>query len=63
MSVDASLIDLLPEDDLALASVLKSPLFGLDDKDLFGIAWQRKGSATNGRCPSRWCACRRAPRC
>ena len=35
---------LLPDDDLALASVLKSPLFGLDDNDLFKIAWQRKGS-------------------
>ncbi len=28
---------LLPEDDLALATVLKSPLFGLDDDDLFMI--------------------------
>ncbi len=35
---------LLPDDDLALASVLKSPLFGLDDADLFEIAWQRKTS-------------------
>jgi ATP-dependent helicase/nuclease subunit A len=35
---------LLPVDDLALASVLKSPLFDLDDDDLFEIAWQRKGS-------------------
>jgi ATP-dependent helicase/nuclease subunit A len=35
---------LLPEDDLALATVLKSPLFGLDDDDLFTLAWQRKGS-------------------
>src|SRR5213079_3623423 len=35
---------LLPQDDLALATVLKSPLFGLDDDDLFAIAWQRKGS-------------------
>ena len=32
---------LLPEDDLALASVLKSPLFGLGDNELFGIAWNR----------------------
>lgn len=32
---------LLPEDDLALASVLKSPLFGLSDDDLFKIAWDR----------------------
>jgi ATP-dependent helicase/nuclease subunit A len=35
---------LLPDDDLALATVLKSPLLGLDDDDLFEIAWQRKGS-------------------
>jgi ATP-dependent helicase/nuclease subunit A len=35
---------LLPQDDLALATALKSPLFGLDDDDLFKLAWQRKGS-------------------
>jgi ATP-dependent helicase/nuclease subunit A len=35
---------LLPDDDLALASVLKSPLFGLDDEQLFRIAWNRKGT-------------------
>jgi ATP-dependent helicase/nuclease subunit A len=35
---------LLPVDDLALATVLKSPLFDLDDDDLFEIAWKRKGS-------------------
>ncbi|MGE9008250.1 double-strand break repair helicase AddA [Leptospira interrogans] len=35
---------LLPQDDLALAVVLKSPLFGLTDDDLFKLAWQRKGS-------------------
>ena len=35
---------LLPGDDLALATVLKSPMFGLDDADLFEIAWQRKRS-------------------
>src|SRR5205807_5467866 len=33
----------LPEDDLALASVLKSPLFGLDDDDLLTLAPKRKG--------------------
>ena len=33
---------LLPQDDLALATVLKSPLFGLGDDDLFTIAWERK---------------------
>jgi ATP-dependent helicase/nuclease subunit A len=32
---------LLPEDDLALATVLKSPLFGFTDDDLFRIAWNR----------------------
>ncbi|MCP9627836.1 double-strand break repair helicase AddA [Rhodopseudomonas palustris] len=35
---------LLPQDDLALAVALKSPLFGLDDDDLFRLAWRRKGS-------------------
>ena len=35
---------LLPQDDLALAVALKSPLFGLTDNDLFSLAWQRKGS-------------------
>ena len=35
---------LLPDDDLALATVLKSPLVGLDDEQLFEIAWDRKGS-------------------
>jgi ATP-dependent helicase/nuclease subunit A len=35
---------LLPQDDLALAVALKSPLFGLTDDDLFRLSWQRKGS-------------------
>jgi ATP-dependent helicase/nuclease subunit A len=35
---------LLPQDDLALAVALKSPLFGLDDDDLFKLAWDRRGS-------------------
>jgi ATP-dependent helicase/nuclease subunit A len=35
---------LLPEDDLALATALKSPLFGLDEDELFQLAWDRKGS-------------------
>lgn len=34
----------LPEDDLALACVLKSPLFGFDDDDLFDVSHRRKGS-------------------
>jgi len=32
---------LLPEDDLTLATVLKSPLFGLDEDQLFRLAHQR----------------------
>ncbi len=32
---------LLPQDDLALASSLRSPLFGFTDDDLFAIAWNR----------------------
>ena len=35
---------LLPEDDLSLASVLKSPLFGLDEDDLYVLAHQRGGN-------------------
>ena len=35
---------LLPADDLALATVLKSPLFGFDDDDIFALAWNRSGS-------------------
>jgi ATP-dependent helicase/nuclease subunit A len=35
---------LLPQDDLALAVALKSPLFSLTEEDLFELAWQRKGS-------------------
>lgn len=32
---------LLPEDDLSLAEVLKSPLFGLNDDDLFDLCYNR----------------------
>lgn len=35
---------LLPDDDLALGCVLKSPLFGLSEEQLFDLAWNRKGS-------------------
>ncbi len=35
---------LLPDDDLALATALRSPLFGFSDEQLFRIAWDRKGS-------------------
>ena len=59
---------LLPQDDLALATVLKSPLFGLDDDALFKLAWNRKGSlrtrcahsGPNLRRDSTSCARRRA---
>ncbi len=34
---------LLSQDDLALAVALKSPLFGIDDDDLFTLAHDRKG--------------------
>lgn len=33
----------LPEDDLSLAAILKSPLFGLDDDHLLALASGRKG--------------------
>ena len=36
---------LLPDDDLALATVLRSPLFGFSDDDLFEIAWGRGRSS------------------
>jgi ATP-dependent helicase/nuclease subunit A len=35
---------LLPDDDLTLATVLKSPLFGLDEDELFALAHGRHGS-------------------
>lgn len=35
---------LLAEDDLSLAALLKSPLFGLNDDDLFAIAHDRKST-------------------
>jgi len=35
---------LLPEDDLTMATVLKSPLLGLDEDALFRLAWNRSGS-------------------
>ena len=38
---------LLPNDDLSLAEVLKSPLFGLTDDDLFVLCYQRDGSLFN----------------
>jgi len=38
---------LLPEDDLSLAEVLKSPLFGLNDDDLFKLCYRRKNTLWN----------------
>ena len=35
---------LLPDDDLTLAIVLKTPLIGLDDDDLLALAPGRAGS-------------------
>jgi len=35
---------LLPDDDLALACALRSPLFGLSEEQLFALAWNREGS-------------------
>ncbi len=32
---------LLPDDDLALATVLRSPLFGFEDRDLYDLAYDR----------------------
>jgi ATP-dependent helicase/nuclease subunit A len=51
-------------DDLALATVLKSPpLFGLDDEDLFKIAWERKTSLRTAlRARRRWTALREGGR-
>jgi ATP-dependent helicase/nuclease subunit A len=39
---------LLPADDLAFAAVLRSPLFGFSDDDLFVIAAERGGSSLDG---------------
>ncbi|HXZ00806.1 MAG TPA: double-strand break repair helicase AddA [Stellaceae bacterium] len=35
---------LLPEDDLTLATVLKGPLFGFDEAQLYDLAFPRRGS-------------------
>ncbi len=36
---------LLPTDDLTLATILKCPLVGFDDDDLFRLAWDRGGKS------------------
>jgi len=46
---------LLPQDDLALATVLRSPLFGFTDDDLFAVAHDR------GRAPLRVALTKKAP--
>ena len=38
---------LLPEDDLTLAALLKSPLIGLNEDQLFALAYKRSGSLWN----------------
>ena len=38
---------LLPADDLSLAEVLKSPIFGLNDDDLFTLSYNRKSTLFN----------------
>ncbi|MGD9767289.1 MAG: double-strand break repair helicase AddA [Pseudolabrys sp.] len=35
---------LLPDDDLALATALRSPLFGLSEQQLYDLAYDRKGT-------------------
>ena len=40
---------LLPDDDLALASALKSPLFGLSEEQLFALAWDRGKTSLRAR--------------
>ncbi|MGE0025038.1 MAG: double-strand break repair helicase AddA, partial [Hyphomicrobium sp.] len=44
----------LPEDDLALAEVLKSPLFGLDDADLTDLAFWGRTEAREERKGTLW---------
>ncbi|MFP4387122.1 MAG: double-strand break repair helicase AddA [Alphaproteobacteria bacterium] len=41
---------LLPEDDLTLAEVLKSPFIGLDEEELFLLCYGRTGSLWNELC-------------
>lgn len=44
----------LPEDDLALAEVLKSPIFGLDDADLTDLAFWNRSQASEERKGTLW---------
>ncbi len=43
-------VALLPEDDLSLAALLKSPLVGLDEDALFALAYGRVGSLWSALC-------------
>ena len=45
--ISAANFVLLPEDDLNLCCLLKSPIFGLDDDDLFQICYGRKNTVWN----------------
>lgn len=36
---------LLPDDDLSLAEILKSPMFGISEKELFDLAYNRGGNS------------------
>ena len=59
---------LLPQDDLALATVLRSPLFGFSDDDLFEIAYDRGRTSLRAALERKaagekaLCGCRGAPR-
>ena len=53
---------LLPDDDLALASVLKSPLFGLSEEQLFDLAWDRPGTLSLRASSAHQCSIRRNER-
>ena len=44
---------LVPDDDLALACVLKSPLIGFNESDLFNLAASRKGQLASALAASR----------
>ncbi len=45
---------LLPEDDLTLAEVLKSPLIGWDDDDLFALSYARERTLWQELCNPNW---------
>jgi len=51
---------LLPQDDLMLASVLKSPFFGFDDNDLIALAPARRGSLIDALSQSDSARCAKA---